>query len=156
MTPTRLPAPAPAAADVSDVAARLGNAATRLARLLRQQDSGQLSPTTRATIGTIARRGPITLGDLAAHEQVAPPTITKVVARLEAAGLVERQRDPADRRVHRVVLSDAGRRQLETDRKRRRAWLATHISRLPAGDAEALADALDALERLTAAKVERR
>lgn len=156
MAPTRLPAPAPAAADASDVSARLGNAATRLARLLRQQDSGQLSPTTRATIGTIARRGPITLGELAAHEQVAPPTITKVVARLEAAGLVERQRDPADRRVHRVVLSEAGRRQLETDRKRRRAWLATHISRLPAGDAEALADALDALERLTAAKVEPR
>lgn len=156
MAPTRLPASAPPAADVSDVAARLGNAATRLARLLRQQDSGQLSPTTRATIGTIARRGPITLGELAAHEQVAPPTITKVVARLEAAGLVQRQRDPADRRVHRVVLSEAGRRQLETDRKRRRAWLATHISRLPAGDAEALADALDALERLTAAKVEPR
>lgn len=155
MTSSRLPT-ATAPAEATEIAARLGNAATRLARLLRQQDTGQLSPTMRATIGTIARHGPITLGDLAAHEQVAPPTITKVVARLEAAGLVERQRDGTDRRVHRVVLSEAGRRQLDADRKRRRAWLATHIARLPEGDADLIAAALDALDRLTEAKVDRR
>ncbi len=138
-------------ADDTDVAARLGVAVTRLARLLRQQDTGQLTPTMRATIGTIDRRGPITLGDLAATEQVAPPTITKVVARLEEAGLVERIRDADDRRICRVTLSGAGRKQLEADRRRRRAWLATHISRLPAADRARLADAVDVLEQLTRA-----
>lgn len=134
--------------DVSTAAARLGVAVTRLARRLRQQDTGDLTPTMRAALGTIDRKGPITLGDLAAIEHVAPPTITKVVGRMVDDGLVERITDTDDRRVCRVQLSRAGRRRLEADRSRRRAWLATRIAGLPEADQARLAEALDVIEQL--------
>ncbi|HYD09829.1 MAG TPA: MarR family transcriptional regulator, partial [Acidimicrobiales bacterium] len=69
--------------DTTTVADELGMAVTRLARLLRQQAGSDLTPTMRAAVGTIGREGPLTLGELAAIEQVAPPTATKVVAKLE-------------------------------------------------------------------------
>jgi len=132
----------------SEIADRLGMAITRLARLLRQQAVDDLTPTMRAAVGTIAREGPLTLGELAASEQVAPPTITKVVAKLEDRGLVEREADPTDRRVARVVLSDLGQRWLETDRRRRHAWLADRIDNLDAADRDRLVRAVDAIESL--------
>ena len=138
--------------DTTTVADELGMAVTRLARLLRQQAGADLTPTMRAAVGTIAREGPITLGELAAIEQVAPPTATKVVAKLEDQGLVEREDDPSDRRVVRVVLSDAGRRWLDADRRRRHAWLAERIDELPAADRRRLRDAVDVLEHLVAAE----
>src|SRR3954470_21994989 len=115
----------------TETADRLGMAITRLARVLRQQAGDDLTPTMRAMIGTISREGPVTLGELANVEQVAPPTITKVVAKLEERGLLEREPDPTDRRVVRVALSDLGRRWLESDRRRRHAWLAARIEALP-------------------------
>jgi DNA-binding MarR family transcriptional regulator len=132
----------------SEVADRLGMAITRLARLLRQQAVDDLTPTMRAAVGTIAREGPLTLGELAASEQVAPPTITKVVAKLEDRGLVEREGDPTDRRVARVVLSDLGVRWLEADRQRRHAWLADRIDKLDAADRDGLVRAVSAIESL--------
>ena len=132
----------------SEVADRLGMAITRLARLLRQQAVDDLTPTMRAAVGTIAREGPLTLGELAASEQVAPPTITKVVAKLEDRGLVEREGDPTDRRVARVVLSDLGVRWLEADRQRRHAWLADRIDKLDATDRDGLVRAVSAIESL--------
>ncbi|MEA3019627.1 MAG: hypothetical protein QOI47_1151 [Actinomycetota bacterium] len=137
------------AIDATEIADRLSHAVTRLARMLRQQDEGELTPTMRAALGTIARDGPLTLGELAAIEQVAPPTVTKVVGKLEDAGLVERVGDVADRRVCRVSLSDTGRRRLESDRKRRRAWLTGQVQRLDAGGLDRLAAAVDVIERLT-------
>jgi len=132
----------------SEVADRLGMAITRLARQLRQQAGDELTPTMRAAVGTIARSGPLTLGELAAIEQVAPPTITKVVGKLEDRGLVEREADPSDRRVTRVVLSDRGERWLEADRRRRHEWLADRMDALDAAARERLVDAVAALESL--------
>ena len=134
---------------VPEVADRLGHAAVRLARLLRQQDEGALTPTMRAALGTISRDGPLTLGELAAIEQVAPPTITKVVGKLEDAGLVGREIDQADRRICRVTLSGEGRRWMENDRKRRRAWLTERVERLDPVEVDQLAAAVDIIERLT-------
>ena len=134
--------------DTTTVADELGMAVTRLARLLRQQAGADLTPTMRAAVGTIAREGPITLGELAAIEQVAPPTATKVVAKLEEQGLVEREDDPSDRRVVRVALSDAGRRWLDADRRRRHAWLAERIDALPKADRRRLHDAIEVLDHL--------
>jgi DNA-binding MarR family transcriptional regulator len=134
--------------DTTVVADQLGMAVTRLARLLRQQAASDLTPTMRAAVGTIAGEGPLTLGELAAIEQVAPPTATKVVAKLEERGLVEREDDPSDRRVVRVMLSDAGRRWLEADRRRRHAWLAARIDALPKADRRRLHDAIEVLEHL--------
>jgi DNA-binding MarR family transcriptional regulator len=138
-----------AAPSVPDVADRLGLAATRLARILRQQDEGALTPTMRATLGTIGRDGPLTLGELAAIEQVAPPTITKVVSKLEDAGLVAREVDDGDRRIVRVSTSVEGRRWLDEDRRRRTDWLTDRVRDLDADDQRRLADAVDVIERLT-------
>src|SRR5215212_9457980 len=112
---TRHVEPAPTL-DPAEVAGRLRLPVTRLARILRQQDQLGLTPTMTAALATIGREGPLTLGTLAAYEQVSPPTITRVVGKLEAAGLVRRRPDSADGRVTRVELSAAGRRQLDTGR----------------------------------------
>ena len=66
--------------DVGAMAAHLRIIATRLARLLRRQGDTGLSPSQLSALTSIERRGPLTLGALADHEQVAPPSITKVVA----------------------------------------------------------------------------
>src|SRR3954468_7222013 len=131
----------------TETADRLGMAITRLARLLRQQAGDRLTPTRRGRIGTYPP-GPVTLGELATIEQVAPPTITKVVAKLEDRGLVERESDPTDRRIARVTLSELGRRWLESDRRRRHAWLAARIEALPADEQDRLTAAVDVLEGL--------
>ena len=133
---------------IPEIADRLGHAAVRLARLLRQQDEGALTPTMRAALGTISREGPVTLGELAAIEQVAPPTITKVVGKLEDAGLVTRDIDAADRRICRVTLSPAGQRWMDEDRKRRRVWLTERVEQLDPADVDRLTEAVAIIERL--------
>jgi DNA-binding MarR family transcriptional regulator len=135
--------------DPAEVAGRLRLPVTRLARILRQQDQLGLTPTMTAALATIGREGPLTLGALAASEQVSPPTITRVVAKLEAAGLVRRRRDASDGRVTRVELSAAGRRQLDAGRTRRTAWLATRLRDVPPEDLVRLEEAAAVLERLT-------
>jgi DNA-binding MarR family transcriptional regulator len=136
--------------DVAEIAGRLRFSATRLARLLRQQDESGLSPTLAATLATISREGPLTLGELAAREQVAPPSITKIVARLEESGLVVRSSDAKDRRITRIALTPTGRRQLERSRNRRTAWLYTRLQGLHPDELRSLGDAVTILERLVA------
>ena len=64
------------------MAGRLRLSVTRLARTLRHQDAGTLAPTLSAALATVDRAGPLTLGDLAQREHVAPPSITKAVDKL--------------------------------------------------------------------------
>lgn len=136
----------------TELAGHLRVVVARLARILRQQDQSGLAPTLLAALTTVGRAGPLTFGELAAHEQVAAPTITKAVQKLEAKGLVARRPDPDDGRVCRVALTTAGRRHLEQARRRRTAWLATRLSELGDDDIRRLADALDVLEALTNAE----
>ena len=77
-----------------DIAARLRLSATRLARRLRQESGAGLSPSQQSALAVIANHGPLTLGALAEHERVAPPSITKVVSKLECDGLVTRTAFP--------------------------------------------------------------
>jgi len=138
------------AANGDELASRLRFAIARLARLLRQQDQSGFGPTLVAALATIERHGPITLGELAGREQVAPPTITKVVEKLEANGLVTRTTDVADRRVNRVALTPKGTKQLAVYRTRRTEWLASRLRDLSPGEHEQLVAALPLLERLIA------
>ena len=131
-----------------EIAARLRLSATRLARRLRQESNAGLSPSQQSALAVIANHGPLTLGTLADHERVAPPTITKVVSKLECDGLVTRTPDPADRRVCRVAISPAGDALLEESRRRKTAWLTARISQLDADRQRRLADALDVLDEL--------
>jgi DNA-binding MarR family transcriptional regulator len=137
--------------DPVELAASLRLSVTRLARLLRQQDESGLAPTLAAALATIAREGPLTLGELAAREQVTAPTVTKVVEKLEARGYVTRHADTADRRVCRVRVTPAGRRHVEAVRRRRTAWLSARLKTLSAEDLARLAAAADVLDRLTEA-----
>jgi DNA-binding MarR family transcriptional regulator len=134
--------------DVLELAARLRLTIARLARLLRQQAATGLTPSQISVLVSLDLNQSLTLGELAAIEQVAPPTITKIVAKLEDDGLVARHPVPGDRRVARVSVTDEGRRRLDHSRDRRNAWLAVRLDELGPADTRRLADALDALEAL--------
>lgn len=136
-------------ADPAEVAARLRLSTTRLARRLRQEAGAGLTPSLLSALAVLDRHGPMTLGALAEHEQVAPPSITKVVHRLEDEGLVERTADEADRRVTWVAASPAARELVAESRRRKTAWLAARIESLDEDAQRRLAAALDVLEELT-------
>ena len=140
--------PVTLAPDAVEVAGRLRMTAFRLTRLLRQQDTEGLAPTLSAALATIVRDGPLTLGELALREHVAPPSITKAVEKLVAAGLATRAPDEADRRVVRVTATAAGRRRVAQNRSRRTAWLAGRLADLSPADLAKLDAATDVLERL--------
>jgi DNA-binding MarR family transcriptional regulator len=134
--------------EITELAGRLRLASARLHRRLRQEADTGLSPSQQSALGTIELRGPITLGDLAAAEQVTPPTITKVATRLEEEGLIDRAVDASDRRIIRVSTTREGRRRLEHSRARRNAFLAARLEELGPDAVRQLHGAIDALERL--------
>ena len=142
------PPAARTANNAPEIASRLRLSATRLARRLRQESGAGLSPSQLSALAVIANHGPLTLGALAEHERVAPPSITKVVSKLESDGLVTRTPDPADRRICRVAVSPSGETLLEEIRRRKTAWLTARISQLDADRQRRLADALDVLDEL--------
>ena len=120
----------------------------RLARRLRQQDHTGLGPTMTAALSSIAKHGGPTHGELAAIEQVAPPTITAVVGKMENLGLVTRETGTVDRRVTRIKITPAGTEQLEEVRNRRTSWLAFQLNSLTDDERRRLADAVDVLAKL--------
>lgn len=132
------------------LASRLRLTFTRLVRQLRRADAG-LSPTLHSALATVEGHGPLNLGDLAAHEHVRPPTMTRIVAKLAADGLVTRTTDPLDRRAGVVALSSKGRRLLERSRSRRNAYLARRLGGLSPEELATLANAGEILDRLMTA-----
>ncbi len=137
--------------DESELSSRLRLAVTRLARRLRQQAQqadAEITPSQLATLSSVDRLGPITLGELAAVERVQPPTMTRIISGLEDAGLVARQVDQKDRRIARVEATVAGRRFLERTRNRKDAYLSARIRTLDAEDRAVLARAATLFERL--------
>jgi DNA-binding MarR family transcriptional regulator len=120
-----------------------------LARRLRQQADTGLSPSQLSALAVVERDGPLTLGALAEQEQVAPPSVSRVVAKLEADGFLTRQPDADDRRVTRVVVTTKGRNLLVASRRRKTAWLTTRLESMDADQRARLADALDILDALT-------
>ena len=132
----------------TDLAARLRLAITRLARRLRQQAEGEVTPSQLSALSSVDRLGPITLGELATVERVQPPSMTRIVTGLEEAGLVVRKVDERDRRVARVETTVAGQRFLERSRGRKNAYLAARIRTMSAEDRAVLARAAALLEHL--------
>jgi DNA-binding MarR family transcriptional regulator len=94
--------------------------------------------------------GSRTLGELAAAEQVRPPTMTRIVQALEAGGLVRRERDPADGRVHRVHATTKGRRVMQQGRERRVTKLASLLGRLSGDEVARVREAAELVERALA------
>ena len=138
----------PRTANPLELANALRPTITRLARRLRQQDHTGLGPTMTAALASIAKHGGPTHGELAAIEQVAPPTITAVVGKMENLGLVTRETGTVDRRVTRIRITPAGVEQLDEVRNRRTSWLAFQLSSLTDDERRRLADAVEVLAKL--------
>ena len=135
--------------DPAESAGRLRLSTFRLARRLRQEAGTELSASLLSALAVLDTHGRMTLGTLAELEQVAPPSVTKLVQRLESEGLVDRTPDRNDRRVMWVEASESGRALLAESRRRKTAWLAARIRALDPDAQRQLAAALDVLEELT-------
>lgn len=123
----------------------------RLSRRMRQERSGALTATQIAALTALDRHGPLTLGELAAYERVRPPSMTRVVTHLVDAGLVTRTPHPTDGRQVLAAVTDAGRRLLAADRRRRDEWLAARLHELRPAELEVLRRAAPVLEKLAGA-----
>jgi DNA-binding MarR family transcriptional regulator len=138
----------PGAGADDELTSRLRMVVTRLSRRLRQEANEGATPSQLAALATVERHGPITLGDLAGHERVRPPTMTRIVAGLEEARLVRRETDAADRRVARVTITSDGIRLLARSRTRKDALLASLLDHLEPDDLAVVEQAVPILEAL--------
>lgn len=137
---------------VDEVAASLRLSTTRLARRLRAEADMGLTPSLLSALAVVHVHGPVTLGALAELEGVSPPTVTKVVNRLQDDDLVERIVDESDKRVCRVVTTGAGERLLDSSRERKNAWLAERLAQLDDEQLAQLSAAARVLETLAASE----
>jgi DNA-binding MarR family transcriptional regulator len=135
-------------AATTELASVLRLAVMRLSRRMRQERSSTLTPTQIAALATLERHGPMTLGEIAAHERVQPPSMTRVITYLADTGLVCRSAHPTDGRQVIAEITGAGRELLEADRRRRDEWLAERLAELSDEDMAALRRAAPVLERL--------
>src|SRR3954454_24847502 len=132
------------------LAGSLRDAVGRLVRRMRAERAPtELSLGQWAALRTLERHGPMTPGELAAHEKVQPPSVTKIVARLEQHGYVTRTPDPVDRREGVVAASPDGRSLLADTRRRKDRWLSQRLAGLDPAERAALAGALPVLEKLS-------
>ena len=138
--------------DPNAIAERLHSAAIHLLRRLRREDDASgLSAPRLSALSVIVFGGPITLGALAAAEQVRPPTMTRLVQELEKDGLVTRVAVEGDARSVLIRATPRGTRLLHEGRARRVRRLATDLAALGAAELHILARAVDVLERVTRA-----
>lgn len=147
----RATAPVGAAVDgvTADLAARVRLAVGRLSRRIARSDTHGLSQGQISALVTVEAYGPLSLGEVAAREGVAPPSVTRLVASLCEHALVTRSTDPTDRRSTQVSISDQGTRLLAQLRGQRTAALARRLADLDPAERDLLASALPVLERLT-------
>jgi DNA-binding MarR family transcriptional regulator len=135
--------------DRAELATRLRLELARLNRQLRGADMAGLTPSGLSALAMIEARGPLRLGELARAESLTPPTVTKIVAALEAKGLVWRRTDDDDRRSALVELTAAGTNALVRIRSARDQLLAKRVDLLTEVQCNALRDALDVVAMLT-------
>lgn len=135
---------------IQETATRLHAAAIKLIRMLRREDdaSGMTAPRLSA-LSVLVFRGPLSLAELAAAEQVRAPTMSRLVEGLVRDGLVSRETVPTNRRKVRISATDAGKRLLEAGRERRVRALVDRLLALAPSERRALARGVEVLERVT-------
>jgi DNA-binding MarR family transcriptional regulator len=131
-----------------DLAVRLRLAITRTSRRLRQTSGPGLSPSLTSALASIDSHGPLTPSELAARERVQRPTATRLVARLEELGVVQRAADPQDRRSSLLSVTPEGHALMEELRGRKTAYLAQRLEGLPDDERATLDRAAAILERI--------
>jgi len=135
----------------AELAGALRTGVMRLSRRIRnERDLDGPSVGQLAVLGSLDRFGARTVGELAAIERVKPPSMTRTVNGLSAAGLVARRAHATDGRQVVVELTDAGRALLAEERRRRDAWLAHRLLELEADERDLLRRVAPLLERLAA------
>jgi DNA-binding MarR family transcriptional regulator len=128
---------------------------TRLARRLRVERLGLggseaiLSDIQLAALAALERHDAMTPGELAEHEKVQPPSMTRVIAVLEERGLVRRAAHPTDRRQVILTVTQQGRDVVQLVRRRREAWLAQRLQELTDEERATLLAAAPILEKLS-------
>ena len=135
--------------DTAELAGELRLAVHRLTRRLRQENPpDDLTLSQISALAVVFREGSLTAGDLAAAEQVRPPSMTRMIAALETSGMVERTTNPADARQVMVSITDRGRSTMETYIQLREQWLTEQLADLSDDELATLKRACDLLVRL--------
>jgi DNA-binding MarR family transcriptional regulator len=132
----------------TSLADRLRVSVGRLARRLRQQSLGGLTPSQSSVLANLDRLGPLTMTQIAEQEGIAKPSATGIVGRLVDKGLVDRAIDPGDRRSSVVAINRAGSDLLAQRRQERTAFLARRVEGLTVEERETLERAVEILERM--------
>jgi len=131
-----------------DVADRLHSAAIHLLRRVRRSDPLTGVSAAQLSALSVLMGGPRTLGEMAAAEQVRPPTMSTLVAEMERLGLVRRSRDPADARVARIEMTAKGRRVLAKGRELRIADIERRVRRLRPEQVASVRSAVSIIEAM--------
>ena len=143
----------PTQTSTAELSSQLRMSVMRLARRLRNERADfSLSLNQLAVLATLERHGALTPRDLAAHEKVQPPSMTRVLAVLEDRGLVSRRPHPTDGRQALVELTDAGRDLLHGEVLAREAWLARRLAELSDEERDILRAASAVIDRLVASE----
>ena len=129
-------------------AEQAANAVTDLLASFIRLTPRDMSLTSIAALSTLDRSGPRRITDLAASEGVTQPSVTALVTALVQAGYVERRSDPADKRVVRVAITEAGSAFLRERRAGNARIFAEAVEKLSAEEAETLAEAIPVIEHL--------
>jgi DNA-binding MarR family transcriptional regulator len=127
---------------------------SRLARRLRAERLAKglepgLSDTQLAALAALERHGAMTPGELADHEKVQPPSMTRVITVLEERGLVVRTPHATDRRQVVLTATEQGKEVVQQSRKLREAWLAKRLRELSPEERALLRQAAPILEKLS-------
>lgn len=133
--------------ELADLAVTLERTVSWVRRAVRPVE---WSAVALSTLDALERLGPLRVTELTARERITQPGMTGLVARLAAAGLVERHADPSDGRATLVSISDAGRDYMGELHRRRADAIAAHIRDLPIDHQHALLAAGAALTALSA------
>jgi DNA-binding MarR family transcriptional regulator len=114
-------------------------------------DAVHLTITQHAALAALARHQAMTPRELADHEKVQPPSMTRVLAVLEEHGLVERGPHPTDGRQVLMRATERGHDLLREERRRKEAWLDRRLRELTPQERAILRQAAPILERLSQA-----
>lgn len=139
------------AKQVLDDAHDLAMSVARLNRRMRRERRSELTPTQLSVLGAVALLGPATPGSIASHEQVRPPSVTRMLNQLTESGYIRRLPDPQDGRQVLVEISDEGHSRLAQERQRRDAWLQEQLDHLSDSERELLRAAAPLLKRIAEA-----
>jgi DNA-binding MarR family transcriptional regulator len=138
--------------DLEQLASELNSVAIHLLRRIRTADASLgVTPARLSALSVIVFGGPLSMTDLASAEQVAPPTMSKLVAALEHDGFVRREPDPRDGRAVRLIATRSGQRLMQRGRRLRIGRLTAELGTLSPADQAVLQRAAHILRALESA-----